>query len=471
MVSTGFTENTKTSEGVRAKAGKALVIFLAVMAILTFASNTLQEMVVPVVTPIAPQRGTLEKRIDASGTLASAKSVPVVIEEAARIADVLVKEGAKVLAGEALMTLDYTDIAKDKYHALLEAINSFAAKQQAYDWAAADISTQALDTLDKRRSDLSAAEEALLRAEEALLQAHESGDPALLAQAEQKVQDAQDKVAYQKRRLDQYITPRSYISSGRELVVAREAMDSAARDFFGIMDELDMNPYAADGSMEALIDKALRAVYDGGQVADAIPYYFGADYKRTVHAPVSGEVSSVSAEAGHLVSTGTPVLMLSDLSGGLSLTVTVSEDEAAEMVVGDMAGIIIGDNEFEYPIVSIAASKETGGSYDVAFVIGSGYGAVGQRATMRFRKKTKSYDLLIPLSALREDSAGTFVYVVDKQEGSLGAQVSAKRVDVYVLDQDSTRAALQSGVNQRDLIIARGDREIQDGDRVRLEGE
>jgi hypothetical protein len=123
------------------------------------------------------------------------------------------------------------------------------------------------------------------------------------------------------------------------------------------------------------------------------------------------------------------------------------------------------------PITSIAASTEVQGMFDVSFSIPDNFGVVGQQASIKFRKRTQQYDVLIPLSALRQDNDGDFIYVVNQQEGSLGTQISVKRVDVYVLDQDNTRAALQAGITQRDLIVARSDRDIQDGDRVRLEEE
>ena len=496
---------------VRARAGRALLVFLAIMALITFAGNTLQEMVIPVVKAISPQRGMLEKRVDASGTLSSAKTVPLSVKGAARVAEIPVKTRSSVMPGDPLMVLDYAAIAEEKYHALVDALNALGTKLQAYDWAAADISTQTVDSLEARREALTKAENALaeeqaalalllsteslaaLALEEAatmLAEAELSGDAAAISAAsalraeaskahvsalaalkksQARAKELQNTVDTRKRRLEEYRGYRSYMTASRELATAREATDIAARNYFDICTALDTHPYGAEASSEALIDAALRTIQFGGRAEDVLPFHWSADYTRTVRSPVPGEVFAIGAEAGHLVEESKPIITLTDLSAGLSLTVTVSEDEAAEMVVGDPAEILVGEDAFECPIISIAASSENDGRYTVEFAIPRGYGSVGQKASLRFRKHTQRYDLLIPLGALREDSAGTFVYILDRQEGSLGAQTTAKRVDVYVLDKDATRAALQGGVSQRDSLIVRSDRDIQEGDRVRLE--
>jgi len=88
---------------------------------------------------------------------------------------------------------------------------------------------------------------------------------------------------------------------------------------------------------------------------------------------------------------------------------------------------------------------------------------------MELRNRTKNYDLLIPLSALRQDNSGYYVYTVASRDGgALGAQTFARRADVSLLERDATRAAVTGGVSQRDAIISRADRSLSDGDRVRV---
>ena len=89
-------------------------------------------------------------------------------------------------------------------------------------------------------------------------------------------------------------------------------------------------------------------------------------------------------------------------------------------------------------------------------------------ANVEIRKRTQNYDLLIPLSALRKDNYSYYVYIIEQSEGALGAETTVARMDVSLLEQDSTRAAVRGGIGPRDRIVARGDRELHDGDRVRV---
>ena len=191
---------------------------------------------------------------------------------------------------------------------------------------------------------------------------------------------------------------------------------------------------------------------------------------RTVLAPADGSVTAVSVSVGAMTQSSGAAMMLADQSGGLSLTVQVSEDSAGELAAGDTARVTVGAADYNIPIRSITLSPNSADIYDVSFLLPGDAGTVGQSASMRVQKRTANYDVIIPLNALHSDSDGDFVYVIEQSQSSLGARVTVRRADVFVIDQDSGRAALQTGtISQRDTIAARSDRSIADGDRVRVE--
>ncbi len=195
------------------------------------------------------------------------------------------------------------------------------------------------------------------------------------------------------------------------------------------------------------------------------------DSEGVVHAPVNGDVISVSVSVGGNASSTSPAVTLSNENEGLELRVTVTEDQVGDMTVGDSATIVCNGASINAPISSIAYSATATGRYDVTFLLDGSAGTVGMTASMRFRKRTSNYDVIIPLTALHEDNDGTFVYVITQDSGSLGAKRTVTRADVSVIDQDSTRAAVQGGVSQRDQVVSRSDRDLADGDRVRYEGD
>lgn len=87
----------------------AIIIFLAVLLVLTFFSNTIMNYSLPEVAAQYPQSTTLTTKIRGSGTVESAQSYNVTVQEARTVAAVNVKKGDTIAAGDTLLTLDATE--------------------------------------------------------------------------------------------------------------------------------------------------------------------------------------------------------------------------------------------------------------------------------------------------------------------------------------------------------------------------
>ena len=449
----------------RASAGKALAVFIALMIAVTWANTMLQEMTIATVSTTATQRGSLEKNITASGTLTAEVSVPIIETEAARVLAIYTPAGVSVTAGDALYALDYTELVKTKQEALEKAAEDAGKKQRTLNWAAADLTQTVVARLEERFAQLETLEGEYKRAQETYESAlaKYSVDGQTPEGEQQGVWEADEDV----------LTNHPAVEQNPEIVSARQAMerakyqyeaekrrldgDASVRDYIGKKDELVAAEETLQNAEQELTDLlAIVVRLDDGS------------YRRTVVSPVDGYVVSNTLSLGGMLSTNAPVMTVSDQSKGLKLRVSIDEDSASEITIGDAASITVGTDVYQCNVLSIALSNDKQGMFDLDFLLPGDAGSVGTGASMRLRKRTQNYELIIPLTALREDDDGNFVYVVEQQQSSLGARMSVRRVDVYVLDTDSSRAALQSGVSQRDVIVTRGDREISDGDRVRI---
>ena len=87
----------------------AIIIFLAVLLVLTFFSNTIMNYSLPEVAAQYPQSTTLTTKIRGSGTVESAQSYNVTVQETRAVAAVNVKKGDTIAAGDTLLTLDATE--------------------------------------------------------------------------------------------------------------------------------------------------------------------------------------------------------------------------------------------------------------------------------------------------------------------------------------------------------------------------
>ena len=80
----------------------------------------------------------------------------------------------------------------------------------------------------------------------------------------------------------------------------------------------------------------------------------------------------------------------------------------------------------------------------------------------------QEYEQIIPLSALREDTAGAFCLILAEEKSMLGTVQTAKRIPVTVLEKDAQKAAVTSTLKESDQIIASSEKYVEEGERVRI---
>ena len=97
-------EETKVSK--REWVKTAAIIFLAILLVLTFFSNTIMNATLPEVAAQQIEGGTINAKIRGSGTVGANETYDVTINQTRKIASVLVKVGQTVNAGDALFLLE-----------------------------------------------------------------------------------------------------------------------------------------------------------------------------------------------------------------------------------------------------------------------------------------------------------------------------------------------------------------------------
>ena len=134
----------------------AAIIFLAILLVLTFFSNTIMNYSLPEVATQSVQSGTINARIRGTGTVAANESYEVTVEQSHKVASVLVKEGQEVKVDDVLFRFeggesdelkaaqDALDQAEQAYEkSLIEAGNA-AAKENREIQKARDAYNEAL---------------------------------------------------------------------------------------------------------------------------------------------------------------------------------------------------------------------------------------------------------------------------------------------------------------------------------------
>lgn len=80
----------------------------------------------------------------------------------------------------------------------------------------------------------------------------------------------------------------------------------------------------------------------------------------------------------------------------------------------------------------------------------------------------EEYEQIIPLTALRENMAGSYCLILSEKSGMLGTVQVAKKVIVNVIKKDGENAAIDGGLRRDSQIIVSSDKYIEEGDQVRI---
>ena len=141
-------------------------------------------------------------------------------------------------------------------------------------------------------------------------------------------------------------------------------------------------------------------------------------------------------------------------------------DVKMQVKVGDTAELVNFWGGDAVATLDQITNSQSSGSRTLVFTL-TGDIQAGQNVTLSIGQKSSNYDALIPLSGLREDSNGKFVYVLQSKNSPLGSRYIATRVTVQELARDDKSAAV-SGISSGDFIITTSNKPVEAGKQVRL---
>ncbi len=186
-----------------------------------------------------------------------------------------------------------------------------------------------------------------------------------------------------------------------------------------------------------------------------------------VLAPNSGILLRLDLSVGGKVA-GTEKVSISKEDYGFHFKVT--EKEAKYLAIGDE--ITITPNNSKKRITANLDSigmVDSQGMSEITAVLPQGEYGEGSAASYTIYKRSKQYDQTIPLQAIRMDSNQVnYVLVIGESNTSLGNVLTAYRVNVTVLEKDYRTAAVEASIGPRDNIIISSNKNIEEGDRVRI---
>lgn len=572
------------------------IIFLLVMLILTFFSNTIMNYSLVEVSTQQVTSGQITSKVRGSGSVEASESYSVTIEETRKIATVNVKKDAEVATGDLLFTLEDTDsdeldaakkslneaqaayesavltagitvaerqsIEAGKGSSLTQKQNEIAAaNQRVKDAQAAVDAAQAsvdkikaqIDAVSNSTTDTTAEEKAVLDAEKKNSEAQDSLTSAESAYTPVKsaydtalsgLQSAQS--AYDEAKTDYDAAEKAYKADASkkdardaaELAMNKaqakvntaqstfntcqanlnkvqgsyDSAKSAATDSKNALSNANYNlsvkkltgtNTAEANNLQAQLNTATVALTDAntaltsatndqkkvtdkisGEVTIASAYKTMTDLQEEVAklqaksigteitSPISGTVTDIAVTAGTTVNANDVMMTIQPENKAYVLQFSVTENQAKKVRVGDTAEILNNWYGNDVSAVVSAIRKDPQNRTNSIIICEmKGDVSVGDSYTLSIGEQSSNYDTIVPTSAIREDSNGKFILIIESKSTPLGNRYYARRVDVDVITSDDTKSAVTGALEGYEYVITTTTKPIKENEQVRLASE
>ena len=554
----------------------AAIIFLSVMLVLTFFSNTFMNYSLPEVAAQYVQSGTITAKIRGTGTVESGDPYNVKITETRTISSVLVKTGDKVEKGDPLLLLEDKESKelKDAQAALDKAMLDFELALLSGDisnTAYTNVQTGQIASvgtyqsrivaaeaeIDKWQKQVDEATTAINQLKTAQVNVEAGGAPdtsseqAKVAEAQAALNNdwvkiAKDKISeWQAAKAACDATIEKYeewiLSSGSgnegypnqvpedEYNFAKTNRATYQRLIKEKQDQINADPAAVtayNNKVNALAEAnkklaekqnsktnttssltvqtqnwqneldsrnaKLKAAQDfKAQLLKDISTELNLDYQldslkkqrddiaklqenavgASIEAPISGTITSVTVKAGDEAQPDTALVTMQPEGKGFTMSFSVTNDQAKRLSVGDKADLV---NSWRYSDMDITLASikpdttDPGQKKLLTFDITGDEVTPGQSLNVSVGQKSANYDLIVPNSAIREDSNGKFILIVESKSSPLGNRYVATRVDVEVLASDDTQSAVSGALYGYEFVITTSTQPVEAGKLVRL---
>lgn len=533
----------------RAWVKDAAIIFLAVMLVLTFFSNTIRNRALTEVATTAVTDGSIVAKVRGTGTVVANGITQVTAGRTVDIQSVMVKSGQDVNAGDVLFVLgagesEELEAAREELRSLemsyqraviglpsgdysaqneqiKEAKEALDAAKAAVA-AAEDLSQpiraakEALDAaqviVNKHEADLTAARLVLVNAQtkrdnlkasppvkpeqgsmtedeyNAVLEKYTADMIQYKADLENAETEAAEALtAYEKERDELTQEEQVAFSQIDKLRAHYESLLATGGEYVDKFNAAVAAQNAAQTQLNALVN-ALEAEQESNNKTAALTSLelqdlsvrmekLRAEIKQLsgeegeeIVAKMSGRVESVECAPGQTVSPEQVLCSIEVPDMGYSLSFSVTNDQARRLRIGDSASVnnYYWGREIIATITSIKTDpKNPQGGKILEFDITGDVNA-GSELTVSIGQKSASYDLIVPNSAIRTDSNGSFVLVIEAKNSPLGNMYMAKRVNVEVLATDDINSAVTGELSYGDFVITTSNGPVKSGDQVRM---
>lgn len=381
----------------------------------------------------------------------------IVIQMAA-LANKMEPNDARRIAFKTLQSsMDAVDAAQAKVDTLQALVDGQSSVQAQISQLEETLS-QAEDDYSSRKKDIKSAKRELSDLEDEVTDYKEEED-----WYEQQIDSAGENVETLSDQYDQLKQLKSNYKAAEERV--KDCQNSLDDLLFALAEQKKADGKTA-ASQQLDLEKARKDIQEQEErVAELKANALGAE----VTAKVSGQISSLNVTAGRDAGAGETLAVIEVVDRGYTVRLPVTTEQSQKVRLGDKASVTnyYWGQQIDATLTQIINDPSNPGKGKLLVFTLTGDISSGQNVTLSVGEKSANYDAIVPNSALRTDTNGTFVLVVMAKSSPLGNRYIATRVDVQVLAQDDTTAAV-SGLSFGDYVITTSSKPLEAGMQVNM---
>lgn len=547
----------------------AAIVFLSVMLVLTFFSNTIMNYSLPEVSTQYVQSGSITAKIRGTGVVESGDPYEITINETRKVSGVPIRVGDVIQKGDVLLYLE--DLEGEELKSAREALK---AAQEAYDDAILNNKELTSEDINAAKGNASTNtyRKQLNQAQENLKQAKDAVKPLqeLVAKLQQNIADCDAQLSYERdqdslaserlntantafdlattnmanaeaslRAADIAVDAKNaeiaaldpaaedyeaqVAAKNAELAALTATRDNAVNQYNSYLDaynkaaaektaaEQNLNARntstvvtnvqkaKADNELQlhsaskqltaaeklvtdyqtqldelvskignvSVVEKLLENIKTAQERVDELTEK---SIDATVTSDISGTITQINIVAGNNATPGVPLVLLQPEGKGMTMSFSVTNDQAKRVSIGDRADLINAwrYDDVEVTLSSIKPDKTEPGTKKLLTFDVTGSVIAGQTLNISVGQKSASFDLIVPNSAIREDANGKFILTVESRTSPLNNRYFAVRTDVEVLASDERQSAISGALYGGEYVIINSTQPVEAGQQIRL---
>lgn len=282
------------------------------------------------------------------------------------------------------------------------------------------------------------------------------------------IKSAQNKLSEAKQNLtDQTNANKQAETAYKNQIANAEAALKNAQAVYDLLKE-EQDEMNADINAELDLAKVSK---DIAQKEEEIAKLMEKSMGAAITAPVAGTVSSLAYVAGETTKPEETAAVLQVEGKGYTLKVSVTNEQARKVQVGDTAEL---QNAWYYDDVQAVLATirpdpdNPSQNKQLTFNITGTSVQAGQSLSLSVGQRSSEYEFVVPNSAVREDNNGKFILIVESKSGPINNRYIATRVDVEVLASDDTNTAISAALYGYEYVITTSTKPVEAGKQVRL---